>query len=838
MASIKQRLEIPLDRLRWELDPATLPFATTDDLAPMEGIVGQKRGVEAFRFGMGMNKKGYNIFVTGQPGTGRLATVKKLLKDLSYKDKAPDDLAYVNNFKHKEHPILLRFPAGGGLKFKKMLNEFLDAVKREIPGLFESEEYIARKNDIAEAHERKVREFYKSIEDKVKDTGLVVVRMQMGNVQRPDLVPVVDGEPKRMVDLEELVEKGRFPREEFDRLRDKRLELKEQLDAIVEEVKVLHKEVAKKHDEVDKLMFLSLAEEFMAPVKKAFKDKRVRAYLDSVLEHMSENLEEIKMLGGQGPQVPQGLPFLPQAPSPDELLRPYKVNLVVDNSESKSPPVIFESYPTYRNLFGSIDRTGDRMGGWHTDFSRIKAGSFVKANGGYLVINLLDAIMEPGVWPTLKRSLKTSKIEIETYDPYYFLTGASLKPAPIDMDVKVVVLADQRLYHMLRHYDPDTPKIFKVRADYESSMDRSEETIMQMARFIKAEVDKEELTPFDATGVAAIAEHAVRLAGRREKLSTAFPVLADLLAEADFFARAQEAEAVSGDHVREALDAKIYRSNQMEERLQEMIDRGSIFVDTDGEAVGQVNGLAVYSMGDYAFGKASRITAVTSLGKEGIINIEREAEMSGPTHNKGMLILSGFLRDRFAQNRPLTLSASIAFEQSYGGIDGDSASSTELYALLSSLSGKPIRQDIAVTGSVNQKGEVQPIGGVNEKIEGFYLSCKHAGLTGNQGVMIPAPNVKDLMLKPEVIDAVAGGKFHIWAVSTIEEGIELLTGTKAGNRTTTGWTKGSIFALADARLKELAESLRDFGKTDEENGDGKGKKKGRKGVGKGGGKKK
>ncbi|WP_461208726.1 Lon protease family protein [Desulfocurvus sp. DL9XJH121] len=824
MARTKHPLELSPDQLRVGIDPASLGFATTDDLAPMEGIIGQKRGVEAFRFGMGMNKKGYNIFVTGQPGSGRLATVKKLLKDLSHKDKAPDDMAYVNNFPRPEQPILLRFPAGQGRKFKKAMTEFLDSVRREIPQLFESEEYIARKNDIAETHERRVREFYKSIEEKVQDTGLVVVRMQMGNIQRPDLVPLVDGEPKRMVDLEELVDKGRFPQEEYERLRDKRLELKEQLDAIVEQVKDLHKDVAKKHDEVDKLMFLSLAEEFMAPVKKAFGGKKVRAFLDSVLEHMSENLDDVRMLGGQAPQAPQGLPFLPMAPNAEALTRPYQVNLVVDNSGCGSPPVIFESYPSYRNLFGSIDRVGDRTGGWHTDFSRIKAGSFVKANGGYLVLNLLDAIMEPGVWPTLKRSLKTEKIEIETYDPYYFLTGASLKPESIDMDVKVVVMADPRLYHLLRHYDQDTAKIFKVRADYESFMDLTDEALSQMAKFVKAEADKEKLKPFTAEAVAAVAEHAVRLAGRREKLSTAFPALADLLAEADYYARSQEAGTVGPDHVHQALESKIYRSNQLEERLQEMIDRGTLFVDTDGAAVGQVNGLAVFSLGDYAFGRPSRITAVTSLGKEGIINIEREAEMSGPTHNKGMLILSGYLRAHFAQDVPMTLAASIAFEQSYGGVDGDSASSTELYALLSSLSGLPLRQDIAVTGSVNQKGDIQPIGGVNEKIEGFFLCCRHAGLTGRQGVMIPRANVGDLMLRPEVVAAVREGRFHIWAVATVEEGVELLTGTKAGRRTKTGWTRGSVFALAQARLKELADVLRDYGKPEKKKS---GKKKGK-----------
>lgn len=817
MAQAAKSLEVPIEELRWRLNPESLPFATTDDIDPVEGIIGQSRGVEAFQFGMGMTQKGYNIIVTGEPGTGRTATVKKLLAELSHKDHVPDDIAYVNNFKHPEEPILLRFKAGTGHKFKKAMETFIDNVKRDIPQLFESEEYITRKNEIAEAHERTVREFYKSIEEKVRDTGLVVVRMQMGPVQRPDLVPLVDGEPKRLVDLEELVESGRFPQEEFNRLREKRVELKEELDAIVQQIKELQQDVNKKHDEVDRLMFLELAGEHIEPVRKKFKDKKVRQYLDSVLEHMADNLEDIKALGAPQ-QAPQGLPFIPMQASPEAALRVYRTNLLVDNSECKQPPIIVEDFPTYRNLFGSIERLSDRFGAYKTDFTRIKAGSFVRANGGYLVINLMDAIMEPGVWNTLKRALKTEKIEIETYDPYYFLTGASIKPEPIDMEVKVVVLADARLYYLLRHYDPDVTKIFKVRADFESSMEKNDENITQLARFIKAEVDKEKLLSFDASGVAAVAEHAVRMAGRQEKLSAAFPKLADLLAEAHHYATRNGGKLIKAEHVHQALESKEYRSNQIEERIQEMIDRGTLFVDTDGEVVGQVNGLAVYSLGDYMFGKPSRITAVTSLGKEGIINIEREAEMSGPTHNKGMLILSGYLRQKFAQNKPLSLAASIAFEQSYGGIDGDSASSTELYALLSSLSGKPIRQYVAVTGSVNQRGEVQPIGGVNEKIEGFYLCCKNAGLTGSQGVMIPKPNVKDLMLKPEVMEAVERGVFHIWAVSTIEEGIEILTGVKAGKRNKNGqWTKNSIFALADARLTELAESLRDFGKSNEDN---------------------
>jgi predicted ATP-dependent protease len=417
--------------------------------------------------------------------------------------------------------------------------------------------------------------------------------------------------------------------------------------------------VAAKHEEVDRLMFTTLAREHLEPLFEEYPDPKVQAYLESVLEHMGKNLDDIRMLGG-GPQAPQGMPFMPMAPSPEAILHPYSVNLLVDNAERTGPPVVVESYPTYRNLFGSIERLADRMGTWRTDFTKIKAGSFVKANGGYLVINLLDAIMEPGVWQTLKRSLKTETIEIETYDPYYFISSTGLKPEPIAMDVKVVVLGDARIYSLLRHYDPDVPKIFKVRADYESTMDRTDRALDQLARFVRAEVDKQGLLAFAASGVAAVAEEAVRMAGRQEKMTTAFPALADLLAEADFQARHAGAKAVEGAHVLAAVDARVRRSNQMEERIQEMIDRGSLFVDVDGARVGQVNGLAVYSMGDYAFGKPSRITAATALGKEGIINIEREADMSGPTHNKGMLILAGYLRERFAQDKPLTLAASIA----------------------------------------------------------------------------------------------------------------------------------------------------------------------------------
>ncbi len=818
-ARTKNTLELDHADLRWSLDPSSLGFATTAELEPIRDIIGQNRGVEAFRFGMSMQQQGYNIFVTGWPGSGRLSTVKKLLAELMPGGAVPDDLAYVNNFERPDQPVLLRFPAGRGSTFKREMNEFLTNLTREAPQLFESQEYIQRKNEIAEVHEQRIIEFYKSIEEKVKDSGLVVVRMQMGPLQRPDVLPLVDGEPKRLIDLEEMVEHGRFPKAEFERLRDKRAELKEEVDEIVHQVRELQKEMEEKQREVDRLMFRALAEEHLRPLRGANDGEKVSAYLDGVLDHMVDNIDTIRMAAAVARgQAPQGMPPF-MAPKPEQLLHDYQVNLIVDNQGLQGPPAIVESYPTYRNLFGSIERIMHSSGGWRTDFTMIRAGSFVRAGGGYLVVNLWDAIFEPGVWQTLKRSLKTKQIEIETYDPLFFISSVGIKPEPIPMNVKVVVLGDPWLYGMLLHHDQDVAKIFKVRADYETVMERSDEAVAAFARFVAAQVQEGGHPTFLASAVARLVEEAVRMAGRREKLSTAFPRLSDLIAEAAWFARQDNAESVAGGHVEAAIAGRIHRSNQIEERIQEMIDRGSLFVDVSGEVVGQVNGLAVYQTGDHAFGKPSRITATTAMGREGIINIEREAELSGPTHNKGVYILAGYLRRNFAQDKPLSLAASIAFEQSYGGVDGDSASSTELYALLSSLSGAPIRQDVAVTGSVNQKGEVQPIGGVNEKIEGFYYTCKNMGLTGTQGVMIPKANVKDLMLRQEVVDAVVAGKFHVWAVSCIEQGIELLTGMKAGTRTKTGgYSKGSIFALVDARLKALAHGLRDFAKDEEKEG--------------------
>lgn len=804
---MSESLKLTPDQLRWTLDTSTLPFVTTDELEPLDEILGQDRGVDALRFGIGVRRPGYNILVTGAPGTGRMDAVRKVLAKVEHNGNVPGDLCYLNNFKNPEAPILIRLGPGLGAKLKKSMQNLVEELKKEVPKLFESSEYLTRKNEINEAYEKKTASFFMNLEKQVKEAGFALVTFQGRQGQPPEVMPVVDGEPTPVLKLEQMVEKGRFPRDEFERIKVKHGEIKTEIDSIFLQIRGLQKEIQEKNRLADKLMFSNLAGDLIAPLKSDFNCAELDGYFQHMIDDMVDNIA-IFFNQERPPQMPVGDPF-----------EQYTVNVLVDNGEQLGPPVIIEEYPTYRNLFGSIERIVDRSGVWRTDFSRIKAGSFVRANGGYLVLNLLDAIMEPGVWQSLKRALKSRKMEIQTYDPFYLFTTSSMKPEPIEMDIKVIVVADTYMYHLLQRYDEDVPKIFKVRADFDSTMDKTGDTVALFARFVRAQCAQNGLRPFDRSAVAALVEEAVRMGGRQEKMAATFPKLSDLFIEADYFADQDGRDTVCADDVNRAITTRIHRSSLIEEKIQDMIDRGSIMIDTDGARVGQINGLAVYSMGDMMFGKPSRITAATSMGKAGIINIEREADLSGSSHNKGVLILGGYLRKMFAQDKPLAVSASIAFEQSYSGVDGDSASSTEMYALLSSLSGVPISQGIAVTGSVNQNGEVQAIGGVNHKIEGFFACCKAKGLTGKQGVIIPRANVPDLMLKREVVEAVRQGQFHVWSVTSIEEGIEILTGKKAGARRKDGtYPKGSIYALADQRLAELARGMVNFGK-DEDNQD-------------------
>jgi len=799
--------EVPVEQLRWRCDPKSLPFETTEVLQPCEEIIGQDRAIEAIRVGLDINSIGYNIFVTGLAGTGRFTTIKCVLEEMNVKGKIPDDLCYVNNFKNPDMPHMLSLPARQGNAFKKEMETLIETLKKKIPLMFENETYLNKKKEVVEKFRSKQAEMFREFEKKVNKEGFALVQIQMGPYSRPGILPVVEGNPVNIEQLETMVEEDKFSKEELEKIKEKQTGLINELENIFKETRKSEKEVKEGLTALDNEVISPAVIDMISDIKEKFDYEKVHRYLDEVQEDILANLNRFREK--EEPAAPP-IPGLVLPQTMDSFTE-YQVNVLVDNSEAKGAPIIVETTPNYRNLFGTMERVVERSGIWRTDFSHIKAGSFLRANGGYLIFNALDALIEPGVWPTLKRTLKNQVIEIQTYDPFYFFSTSALKPEPIECDTKVIMIGDTQIYYLLYGLDDDFKKIFKIKADFDSVTNKDAEKIQQYASFIRKICDEEKLKPFDQTGVAAVVEYGVRIAGRQKKLSTRFYIIADLLREASYWAVKDGSDVITEKHVDKAIEKKVYRVNLIEEKIQEMIDDGTIMIDSDGMVVGQVNGLSVYSFGDHAFGKPSRITAKTSMGKAGIINIEREVEMSGPIHNKGVYILAGYLRDKYAQDKPITMSASICFEQSYSGVEGDSASSTELYALLSSLSGLPLRQGIAVTGSVNQKGEVQPIGGVNEKIEGFFEVCKAKGLTGKQGVMIPHLNIGDLMLRKDVVEAVKEGKFHIYPVKSINQGIEILTGVEGGESLDGGkFKEGTVNDLVDKKLRELGMKIKEF----------------------------
>ncbi|RME20219.1 MAG: Lon protease family protein [Candidatus Zixiibacteriota bacterium] len=565
----------------------------------------------------------------------------------------------------------------------------------------------------------------------------------------------------------------------------------------------------KMEDAIDQLnhsMVAPLVADKVNLLRKRYPDEKVSVYLEEVEEALSSDLDRYREAQPRRGEE-DAPPFRKREPFEE-----FSVNLLLDNSDTQSAPIIIEKSPTYKNLFGSLERVVDRFGYWRTDFTRIHSGSLLKAAGGFLVVNAIDVLSEPGVWVQLKRTLRNGELEIAAYDPFYMMAGSGIKPEPIPLGVKVVLIGKGRIYDLLWHLDEDFKKVFKVKAEFDSVMALNNRNIMEYFRFVRRVVDQENLLTFDLSGMQAVAEYGRRLAGHRKRLSVRFTAVADIIREASFCAQERGAERVTRDDVETAVNRKRRRINLVEDKIQEMFDNGVLMVSTTGRAVGQINGLSVYDLGEYRFGRPTRITANTSLGKAGVINIERDAELSGKIHNKGVGILTGYLRHTFAQDKPLAMSASITFEQSYGGVDGDSASAAEIYAILSSLTNVPIKQSIAVTGSVNQKGMIQPIGGVNEKIEGFYDTCKARGLTGQQGVIIPHQNVQDLLLRPDVLAAVKQGRFHIYPIKTVADGIEILMDMPAGRRLAKGgFTRGSLLAKADETLREMALAQEKFG---------------------------
>jgi len=799
--------EVPIEKLRWRCDPNSFPMETTEAIEPCQEIIGQERALEAIRVGLEIQSIGYNIFVTGLAGTGRFTTIKAAFEEMDVKGKIPNDLCYVNNFKNPDMPHMLSLPAGQGNGFKKEMETLIETLKKKVPLIFENENYLNKKKELVEGFRNRQAEMFREFEKKVNKEGFALVQIQMGPYSRPGIFPMVEGNPVNIEQLETMVEENKFSREELERIKGKQAEMVNALEDIFKETRKSEKEIKDELSALDTEMISPAVKDSITDIKERFNYEMIHHYLDEVQEDIVANFHRFKEKEEPSPSPIPGL-VLPQ---PVDTFAEYQVNVLVDNSEIKGAPIIVEMTPNYRNLFGTVERVVDRSGVWKTDFTHIKAGSFLRANGGYLIFNALDSLMEPGVWPALKRTLKNQMMEVQTYDPFYFFATTALKPEPFECNTKVIMIGDTHLYHLLFNQDDDFKKIFKIKADFDSVTGKDEDKVRQYASFIRKVCDEEKLRPFDRTGVAAVVEHGVRIAGRQKKLSTRFHLIADLLREANYWAGKDGSPVVKETHVDKAIEKRAYRLNLVEEKIQEMIDDGTILIDSDGMVAGQVNGLSVYNLGDYAFGKPSRITVKTSLGKAGIINIEREVEMSGPIHNKGVYILSGYLRDRYAQDKPITMSASICFEQSYSGVEGDSASSTELYGLLSSLSGLPLRQDIAVTGSVNQKGEVQPIGGVNEKTEGFFEVCKAKGLTGKQGVMIPHLNIDDLMLRKDVVQAVQEGKFHVYPVKTIDQGIAILTGVEAGERLEDGrFKEGTVNDLVDRKLEELGKKIKEY----------------------------
>jgi lon-related putative ATP-dependent protease len=792
--------ELPPDKLSWRLDPEEIPFKSSDDCEACEGIIGQERALKAIQTGLDIHSLGYNIFVTGMVGTGRTTTIKQLLEKMRNEEETPDEILYVNNFKNQDEPTLITLPAGQGRHFKEAMEHLINMLKTNIPELLKSKYYTEKRDEIVETQQKIQKEILKSFEEEVAQQGFSVIQVQMGLFVKPDLIPVIEGKPTPFNQLDAMVREGKLPKEKLEELRNKYDELTGKLEEVFEKMKESEERTRNMLKDWDEESITPIITGSISGIRSRFDLPKIIEYLDDVEKSLVNHIELFKASKKDTKEKEIVDPFIE-----------YQVNLLIDNSELKGTPVVMETNPNYLNIFGSIDAAVNRYGMWQTDFTKIKAGSLLKANGGYLVMNALDALVEFGVWPTLKRTLKYQTLEIQNLASFYLISTSRLKPEPIKIDVKVVFIGDAYIYNLLYFLDADFKKIFKVKSEFDSETKKDDHTILEYAKFIKKISDEDKLNAFDKEGMTAIIEYGTRLAGRQKKISTRFHILADVIREASYWAQKDNSKTVSRNHVEQAVEERFERLSLIEDKIQEMIEEGTIMIDTKGSTVGQVNGLSVYLMGEFSFGKPTRITASTAVGRAGVINIEREADLSGRTHNKGVLILGGYLRGKYAQNKPFSLSASLAFEQSYAGVDGDSASSTEVYAILSSLSKIPLRQDIAVTGSLNQKGEIQPIGGVNEKIEGFFDVCRAKGLTGTQGVIIPSQNVQNLMLRKDVIEAVSKGKFHIYPVKTIDQGIEILTGVKAGEIQKDGnFEEGTLNYLVDEELQRLAKSWKTF----------------------------
>jgi len=802
--------EVPADKLTWRCDLAFLPFTCTKDMTPLEDFIGQDRAIRAIEFGLGVNKPGFNIFVTGLTGTGKTSIIKAFLKKvttaqgvLSADAQTPEDWSYVYNFADADRPLALRIRRGWGKVLKADMEQLVQNLQREAKKMFESDDYAHQRQGMIEQIQKRQQEMMDALMAEASENGFALRMTPSGIV----LLPTKDGKPMEESDYLAL------SNAEKKQLEEKRGAIEKKVEDTLREGKKLEREIAAKLEAVETQAADYLVRIPLADLKDKYQDyPKVVSYLDGVRDHILKNLQRFKGADATPPAGPMG--GLQFGEPPTDPFQPYRVNVFVDNSDTQGAPIIVETNPTFHNLFGVIEKK-PMVGGYITDFTLIKAGSISRANDGYLVLYDRDVLSNAGVWEALQRVIKNRELRIEEPSAFFgFVPPQGLRPEPIPTDTKVIMIGDPYLYRTLASADPDFRETFKVKADFNVEIDRSQENITAFACFISDYCNREGLRHFDTEGVARVIEQCARQVEDQNKLSTRFSDVVDLLIESDYWAGKENAELVSGKHVERALVEKTFRLNLIEKRLQEMIAEGTVLVDVAGAVVGQVNGLAVYQMGDFSFGKPSRITAKTFMGRGGIVNIERESKLSGKSHDKGVLILGGYLGGKYAQQTPLSLSSSVCFEQSYDGVDGDSASSTELYAILSSLAEIPIKQGFAVTGSVNQNGEVQAIGGVNYKIEGHYDVCRLKGFTAGQGVMIPRANVRNLMLRADVVEAVRAGKFHIYAVSTIDEGIEVLTGTSAGARNSDGsYPEGSVNDRVQKKLRLFSEQQRKLAAT-------------------------
>jgi len=807
------KYELSWNKLRWHCDPAIFDFECTKDLAPLREFIGQDRAIGAIEFGLSMNHDGYNIYLAGLTGTGKTSAVKTHIDKLLREKKAlkqlkpPQDWCYLYNFADSDRPQIAKLPQGKGKIFRNQINNLLQKLKEDLAKAFASEEYKKERQSIIDDAQAERQKLSSELREEAQRQGFSIQVTPTGQA----IIPMTNGKPMSEEDYMALEEKNK------KELETKRDDLLKKLQEAYEKVREIEKKTEDKVREIDKSVAGFTVARLFDNLLQEYKDtENVHQYLLDLQTHTLDNLSLFKerekpaepLLGIPASYIMQGRdPFLP-----------FQVNVFVDNSDTKGPPVIVEPNPNYVNLFGRVERQF-LFGGYISDHTMLKPGAFHLANGGYLLLNAKDVLTNANVWTTMKRTIKTKELRIE--DPLEglgLIAPQGLRPQPMPIDTKILLIGDAMLYQLLAMYDEEFWEIFKVKADFDFKIDRTKANMFHFAAFISGCCEQCEMHHFDRTGVAKVVEYASRIVGDQEKLSSRFAQIRELVQEAEYWSRKDKAELVSAQHVEKAVEERFFRHNLPYEHIREMIDRGIIMIDVKGAVVGQVNGLSVYSLGDVSFGKPSRITCKTFLGRGGVINIERESQLSGKIHDKGVLILSGYLGWKYAQDTPLSLSASLCFEQSYEGVEGDSASSTELYALLSSLSDTSIKQSIAVTGSVNQKGEIQAIGGVNQKIEGFFRVCRTKGLTGDQGVLIPRKNVTNLMLRQEVIDAVKKGKFHIYAVSTIDEGLEILTGITAGRKRKDGsYPKDSINYKVDKQLKEMATKLKKFAEPEVKN---------------------